>query len=279
MRVLDAYPIVADRFAGVVEVKGGAEVWATCPLGHANAKVTFNIGQDGRLVVHCFRCGKGSALEILRAVGMGYKDCFPAKTDWKAVRRQVTARYRYRDEAGVTLYETVRMEPGHGGGDKTFCQRRPTPQGGWVWNLDGVRRVLYRLPELLDPANAGRVVMVVAGEKDADNLAAVGVLATTNVNGERAEWLDSYSAALAGRDVVVVVDGDATGRRHANEVIGSLLAHDVAAVRRLALPQKDATAFLNGFRAAGVTDPRELRQALAMEVRAAKKWRAMVAAG
>jgi hypothetical protein len=41
------------------------------------------------------------------------------------------------------LYQVVRFAP------KDFRQRRPDGPGGWTWNLKGVRRVLYRLFELL----------------------------------------------------------------------------------------------------------------------------------
>ena len=58
--------------------------------------------------------------------------------------------------------------------------RRPDGRGGYIWNLDGVRLVPYRLPELIDAVASGRVVFVVGGEKDADNLKAIGIPATTN---------------------------------------------------------------------------------------------------
>src|SRR5581483_6720109 len=80
-----------------------------------------------------------------------------------AAARRIVAVYPYRDEAGALLYEVVRYAP------KAFRQRRPDGQGGHVWTLAGVRRVLYRLPELrarlaARPA-AERVVYVAEGEK------------------------------------------------------------------------------------------------------------------
>lgn len=273
MTVLGAYPWIADRFADVREESGGRYVTAGCPLkAHRHAAVRFWLAPDtGALCFGCYaNCNK---LEILRAVGAGWRDCFPAGADLAAVRPEVTARYSYRDEAGVLLYQTLRLEPGRGGRDKEFRQRRPDPAapGRWVWNLDGVRRVLYRLPDVLAAA-PHRTVFVVAGEKDADSLAAVGVLATTNVGGERAGWRPEYSAALAGRPVVVVEDRDSAGRRHADEVVGSVTDAGAASVRRVRLPEKDATAFLNGLRRAGVGGPAALRAALAAAVGVARRW-------
>jgi len=46
------------------------------------------------------------------------------------------------DEAGTLLYQVVRFAP------KDFRQRCPDGAGGWLWKLNGVRRVLYHLPEV-----------------------------------------------------------------------------------------------------------------------------------
>lgn len=87
----------------------------------------------------------------------------------KTASRIVTT-YDYTDEAGQLLFQTVRLDP------KDFRQRRPDGKS-WIWNLNGTRRVLYRLPELL--ATTGNVY-VVEGEKDADRLTSLGLAATTN---------------------------------------------------------------------------------------------------
>jgi putative DNA primase/helicase len=278
--VLDAYPVVADSFSVIREEHNGQYLVCDCPLRcHSSARLRLWLGADGRLLFGCYACEKSNVakLEILRAVGLSWKDCFPAKTDWKKVRREIVAAYPYRDERGVMLYETVRLEPGHGGKDKTFFQRRPKvpgsrPRGrdGWVNSLDDVRRVLYRLPELV-ASDARRPVFVAAGEKDADGLADLGFTSTTNVCGEHAEWLESYSEALAGRHVVVMEDADATGRRHANEVVGSLTDH-AASVRRLRLPARDATALLTELRKRGVWTRAELRAAILAYLTESRTW-------
>jgi hypothetical protein len=53
---------------------------------------------------------------------------------------QIVATYDYTDEAGKLLFQTVRYQP------KDFAQRQPDGKGGWIWNLKGARRVLYRQP-------------------------------------------------------------------------------------------------------------------------------------
>ena len=56
---------------------------------------------------------------------------------------QIVATYDYCDANGGVLYQAVRYKP------KDFRQRKPDGKGGWEWNMQGVDRVLYRLPELL----------------------------------------------------------------------------------------------------------------------------------
>lgn len=73
-------------------------------------------------------------------------------------RRCAVAEYPYLDELGKLLFQVQRYEP------KGLAQRRPDGRGGWIGNLDGVRRVLYRLPEVL----ATQSVFVCEGEKDCE---------------------------------------------------------------------------------------------------------------
>lgn len=275
MRVLDCYPWLPDRFSDVREESGGVYCTAECPLKcHRHARMRFWVGEAGNLLLTCYAgCNK---LEALRAVGAGWKDCWPGEKLPDRPKQEVVAKYPYRDEKGVLLYETLRLEPGTRGRDKDFRQRRPAragevTQGRWVWNLDGVRRVLYRLPELLR-ADPMETVFVVAGEKDTDSLAGIGLVATTNVCGERSPWLAEYSRALTGRFVCVIPDADSAGARHADEIVGSLLRHHVSSVRVAGLPDKDATAFLNGLRRSGVSDPGDLREEFWSAVAGCPAW-------
>jgi putative DNA primase/helicase len=139
----------------------------------------------------------------------------------------IVATYSYTDEHSVILYQTLRYEP------KEFRQRRPDGQGGWVWDLQGVRRVLYRLPELL-AAQADTPIFVTEGEKDADNLRAAGLTATTCPLGA-GKWRPEYTETLRGRHVVILPDNDEAGRKHARQVADALCGI-AASVRVLPLP-------------------------------------------
>jgi hypothetical protein len=183
------------------------------------------IGRNGALMVGCYAgCEKAA---VLTAAGLTYRDLFPTGRmptgESPRVPRRIVATYDYCDEAGALLYQTVRYEP------KDFRQRRPGgPAAGWIYNLDGVRRVLYRLPELM--ATDGPV-WIVEGEKDADALWRLGLVATTRAMGAKSPWLPDYSAALHGRDAYIVPDNDQAGRDGAAMVAGHLVT--AAGVRSL----------------------------------------------
>jgi len=137
------------------------------------------------------------------------------------------------------LYQSVRYDP------KDFKQRKPDGNGGWAWNISGVRLVLYRLSELLK--RESETVFVCEGEKDVHTLEAFGLLATCNAMGA-GKWRPEYSETLRGRSVVILPDNDAPGRKHAAAIVASLLSV-AASVRILELPglpaKGDITDWLN----------------------------------
>lgn len=139
----------------------------------------------------------------------------PPDASSKTPSRAIVARYPYQDEEGNLLFEAVRYSP------KGFSQRRPDGNGGWTWNLDGVKRVPYRLPEVLAAVKSGIPIVVVEGEKDADRLRSEGLVATCNPGGA-GRWQDEYSGYFAGAQVVVIPDNDQQGREHADHVAKSL---------------------------------------------------------
>ena len=136
---------------------------------------------------------------------------------------RVVATYSYTDANGALLYQVLRYEP------KDFRQRRPDGNGKWIWKLDD-RRVLYRWPDLLKFPDA--MVFVTEGEKDADHVAELELCATTVAAGK---WTEDCIKALAGRDVVILEDNDAAGRKKALEAAQAL--HGTAkTIRIVSLP-------------------------------------------
>lgn len=148
--------------------------------------------------------------------------------------------YDYRDERGNLIFQVVRKT-----NPKRFLQRRPDG-AGWVYQTAGIRRVPYRLPELI-AADPSKTVYIVEGEKDADNMAKRGYVATTNPGGA-GKWrfvADEAKRVLKGRDVIIIPDADGPGRVHGKDVAESLrgVAKSVR-VAEVPAPQKDVTEYL-----------------------------------
>jgi 5S rRNA maturation endonuclease (ribonuclease M5) len=219
-----------------------------------NASLTVSAGNDGRILLHCHA---GCSTEaVVGAIGLAMADLFAAKPQ-APIKPKIVATYDYTDEAGVLIYQSVRYVP------KDFRVRRPDPTGitKYVWNIAAasqVRRVLYRLPEVVAAIAARRMVFVVEGEKDADTLAANGCCATCNVGGAgKGKWLPEYNESLRGAArVVVIADRDEPGRVHARAIANAV--YGVAkTVRLLELPDvngkpvKDASDF---FAAGGTVE-------------------------
>jgi KaiC/GvpD/RAD55 family RecA-like ATPase len=228
-----------------------------CPVHHGDRDSFAVDSMTGQ--AHCHStCGRGWDILSLEQE-LTSKDFAAAKTEVFAMlgkqdesqRPKCTTRpardkqqlgnldriYNYTDEAGETLYEVVRYRD-----PKSFRQRRPDGSGGYNQSVAGVRRVPYRLPAVL----GSNFVFVVEGEKDADNLAQLGLVATCNSGGA-----GKFDAELAphftGKDIAILPDNDDVGREHAQKVAAVLypVAKSVRIVNLPGVPPKgDVTDWL-----------------------------------
>ncbi len=155
-----------------------------------------------------------------------------AKETLSPDRWPVTATTVYESADGKPLFRVLRKTSPDSGA-KTFRQERNV-NGMWASGMDGVERVLYRLPALCDPELSDEVVWLVEGERDADALVSIGLVATTNPGGA-GKWLPQYTATLKGRHVVILPDNDKPGEDHA-KLVSEALAGAAASVRVLRLP-------------------------------------------
>jgi putative DNA primase/helicase len=123
--------------------------------------------------------------------------------------QNIGKRYPYLDAAGHLVLEVIRTLTGN----PRFAQRRPDGvlhdgETKWRWSVRDIprdARPLYRLPGLVNSAPA--TVFITEGEKDADNVSALGLIATTCIGGS-GKWRTAYNGYFAGRDVVVLPDND-----------------------------------------------------------------------
>lgn len=199
-----------DQLEGVRKQRGGH--MARCP-SHEDRQQSLSVKEteEGQILLHCFAgC---ATTQIVADLGLRMTD-LAAPPDEETV-------YVYTDEHNAPLYEVVRFT------GKQFRQRLPDGS----WGLGDVRRVLYRLPEVI----AAKSVVIVEGEKDADTIRAHGLVATCNVGGA-GKWKPEYSKYLEGKHVLVVADKDEPGRKHAHEIRHHL--EGVAATVKLVQPRK-----------------------------------------
>jgi putative DNA primase/helicase len=105
-------------------------------------------------------------------------------------------------------------------GKKSFPQYR-WENGRWENGKPNGPAIPYRLPELL-AAPPGTKVWVCEGEKDAETLAAFGLISTTNPGGA-GKWTPELNKWLAGfAGAYVLEDNDTPGRKHAAQVATAL---------------------------------------------------------
>lgn len=221
-----------DRFLEIFpDAKRNGNGWydARCPA-HEDRHASFGFHEraDGSVEMKCHAgCLRG---DVLKAIGLESRDCFP-QPNGKGDRPRIVATYDYRDEQGRVLYQTVRREPGKGGRKKDYRQRQPRKPGmdltdryhddQWVWDLQNIHPVLYRLPEILGAVSAGRTIYLVEGEPAAEALVRIGLDATTAPLGA-GKWRHHYAKSIAGATVVCLPDNDNPGKAHMRDAAASL---------------------------------------------------------
>jgi hypothetical protein len=203
----------------------GGKYAAKCPA-HEDHKRSLSItDKDGKTLVKCHAgCSQADVIAALSDKGLWKQNVRNSSewVPWTLGRRyhaswgNPVVEYVYADESGSELFRCIRFEP------KNFRQGHFDNSGKWLWSLKGVRLVPYRLPEVLSAVKANRVVVLAEGEKDADNLAALDVCATTLPMGANKPWQAAYTEALRGANIVIIADNDQSGRMHANNVASEL---------------------------------------------------------
>lgn len=201
----DALIRLIEQHTGRAGRRTGREIVLLCPNHEgpdSNPSLTVREGDSGYPLIRC-RSRECSPEEVLAAVGLTWSDVFGTDADHWTPSGAWIAVYDYVDEQGVLLYQVCRTA------DKKFSQRQPDPSKphGWAWNLSGVRRVPYHLPQLLAGVVASSEVWVADGEKDVQALEREGAVATC-CSGGMLKWPGSFAPFFRGADVTVVVDQD-----------------------------------------------------------------------
>lgn len=228
------------RLSGQKFARSGENLMARCVF-HDDRRASLSVNPEKNGAWKCFAgCGQGSVVDFEKRFSNCDSETATANVaqicglaDQRLFQQKPEATYAYRDEDHNVQSEKLRY-PG-----KRFVQRAPGPNGEWIYKLDGIRRVLYNLPEVVTASD----VVIAEGEKDCDNVTALNLACfdkstrfatTTNFDGA-GKWKSDYSPFFAGKRVVILPDNDPPGEAHAEQVAGSILPY-ARSVRIVKLP-------------------------------------------
>ncbi len=133
------------------------------------------------------------------------------------LRMRATRRDWYYDREGNEHFIIVRFEGEKGKDFRPFHRNG----SGWIMKDPPGKLPLFRLQELI--GRKDERVIIVEGEKNASDLATVGLLATTSAHGAKCAPKSDWQV-LAGREVVILPDNDADGQTYA-QTVAQLLSH------------------------------------------------------
>ena len=244
-----------------IRLRGKIERVGPCPICGGEDRFSINTKKG---VWNCRQCAKGgdviALVEHLDACDFiaacrtltGEPQAKPNGKDraGSEAKKVVAAEYPYRDQSGNIAFVVERAEFQNPDGSfvvkdgkkrkKTFSQRRPDPDhpGEWLWNVEGVAVLPYRLPELAEAIATGRAVLIVEGERKADLLWSWGIAATCNAGGAK-KWKPEHAQFLRGADVYLIPDNDDAGWEHVN-IVGASLVDIAKRVRVRMLPYANA---------------------------------------
>ena len=212
--------LFCSKLEKVKQTSNGIE--ALCPA-HDDKKASLTASRNGEKIL--FKCQAGCINnEILQIIDMEWNQFFVHSDNSKTPKKKEVCRYRYENKDGNHAFDVVRLVP------KTFRPQRPDGK----WSMEGVERVPYRLPELLQGLKDSKLILLLEGEKDVDRAIVMGFVATTFVGGA-GKWRDEYSEYFRGADVVLIPDNDFPGLKGMTEIATKLYG-TVSRIRMLELP-------------------------------------------
>lgn len=157
---------IVQRFDRVK--KTGANSYQCCCSAHDDRKASLSIKEENNKIL--LYCHAGCDIkDVVMKAGLTMKDLFNSKNT-NMGKKIVEKEYFYTDVNNTILYKVIRYK------DKDFRPARPC-NGKWINNLNNITRVPYNLPNVVK----SKTVYWVEGEKDADNLNKIGLIATTSI--------------------------------------------------------------------------------------------------
>lgn len=240
--------------------KEGKDWMCLCPA-HADRNPSLSLcdGEDGKLMGYCYAGCTWPAIEnALKQRGIPYNKgrqyhnkIVPLKHHGKKDPLSIGAkirglpivdRYDYTTEDRVYLYSKYRLKEANGTKSFSILPSK-------------VPSVLYNLPDIKRARENGLTVYLCEGEKDANSISALGLISTTPPHGagksKGNKWLDSYTEALRGLDVVIFADNDEPGISFA-QIVAANIRGSASSVKVVEFPELqpggDVTDYLQSHR-------------------------------
>lgn len=206
------------------KVQGSHPTWTACCPAHEDRNPSLSIKEadSGTVLLHCHA---GCETEnVATSLGLKMSDLYPGSVYGGESPTEV---YSYEDEQGSEVYQVLRY-PG-----KSFPFRQPDGLGGWRWTSEGVIRVPYRLPEVIQAITKGEPIVITEGEKDVHTIESFGYTATCCPGGAKG-WKADYAKYFDGANILLCGDNDDAGRQYLISVAKS--CSGAASIRRIDLP-------------------------------------------
>jgi putative DNA primase/helicase len=253
------------RGLGFNPKESGAGQWKSkCPVHKGkNSNLSIKAGDDGTVILHCHHVEQGgrtcSPESIVKAIGLEMKDLFPPKDGPTPKRSKAKAAkngkvwrspedaiafvagksggrasdpWIYLDTDRSELMRAYRIDLPNDG--KEFLPVHPDHAGWHIGDPPG-KLPLYHLDKLA----AADTVFVLEGEKCADLVCNLGIVATTSSHGNASAGRSNWTP-LAGKTVVMIPDHDEAGEKYIADVGKALSELDPKpVVKVLRLPLKN----------------------------------------
>ncbi len=188
---------LAEELGGVVKKEKDGFI-CRCP-SHDDGDPSLLIGEGKTqdIVVTCRAGCKGR--DLIQALKS--RKLWPDYSKKRRQKRKKIGEYDYYSSNGRYLFTKLKFATPNGGKDYNVGVKDPKAPNGFKAGFPkGLKAPLYRLPDLI-AAGGERAVFIVEGEKDVDNLTALGAIAVCNHDGA-GNWHDHHTPWFEDLDVV-----------------------------------------------------------------------------
>ena len=245
------------RLCTLTEATGsGTQFKGKCPA-HTDSEASLSLRMaDGKILLNCFAgCKKAEILKHLNweprhllKGAVEVPDIEPTTFETQQAEQvedpkfREVERYQYHQPDGSLQFYVIRQEATDSKGKrkKKFLQSGIASDGSLTWRMAGIKRLPYRLPQVLKAIEQQKSILFVEGEKDVGSAENLGFVATTIPSGAKKSGGENVAEEclhwLKGADVVLCPDNDEVGIPW-QQMIGSRLLKIAKRVRWLELPE------------------------------------------